>query len=369
MKKFLFVSHEGSRTGAPLVLLSLVKAISNSAVPCKISVLFLEEGAVIKDFVPYARVFQIEAHNGWRKLIPYKMRLLVNRKLFEVWAKYQHFDLIYANTVGSLAEGIELKDYLGIPLWLHIHETERTCLRRKITMDMMKQCDNFISVSSLSTKALVNYGVSPEKIQLVRPFSEHLSNTAVEPIKLDGVDEKDFVIGLSGVGGWRKGSDIFPMIVRRFVDKYPQVPCKFIWLGGLNKSETPYDIAHLSIANYVITPGLVSNPMEYYKRFDVFLLTSREDPFPLVCMENAALGNPIVMFEGTSGIADLVIDEQTGLHVPYLDIDAMCDAIYRLYVDENFRKKLGENLRNRLKQYFSKEKSIGQLLKLLENDN
>ena len=52
MKKFLFVSHEGSRTGAPLVLLSLVKAISNSAVPCKISVLFLEEGAVIKDFVP-----------------------------------------------------------------------------------------------------------------------------------------------------------------------------------------------------------------------------------------------------------------------------------------------------------------------------
>lgn len=86
-------------------------------------------------------------------------------------------------------------------------------------------------------------------------------------------------------------------------------------------------------------------------------------------MENAALGNPIVMFEGTSGIADLVIDEQTGLHVPYLDIDAMCDAIYRLYVDENFRKKLGENLRNRLKQYFSKEKSIGQLLNLLENDN
>lgn len=297
------------------------------------------------------------------------MRLLVNRGLFILWAKRQHFDFVYANTVGSLAEGIELKNCLNIPLWLHIHETERTCRRRKITQGMMQQCDSFISVSSLSTHALLHYGVSQDKIQLVRPFSDHLSNTDIEPIKLEGVDEKDFVIGLSGVGGWRKGSDIFPMIVRRLVDKYPQVPCKFIWLGGLNKSETPYDIEHLGIANYVITPGLVPNPMEYYKRFDVFLLTSREDPFPLVCMENAALGNPIVMFEGTSGIADLVIDEQTGLHVPYLDIDAMCDAIYRLYADENFREKLGENLRNRLKQYFSKEKSIGQLLKLLENDN
>ena len=85
-----------------------------------------------------------------------------------------------------------------------------------------------------------------------------------------------------------------------------------------------------------------------------------------LCMENAALGNPIVMFEGTSGIADLVQNEKTGLQVPYLDVDAMCDAIYRLYSDKKLRFALGNNLRDYLTHNFSKEKSIGQLIKLLE---
>ena len=100
MKKVLFISHEGSRTGAPLVLLSLIK--SNSVLnsfnnkPC---VVYLEEGPIVDDFKPYARVFQIDAHHSWRKLIPYKTRKWLNRKLIMLWAKRHHFDLIYANTV------------------------------------------------------------------------------------------------------------------------------------------------------------------------------------------------------------------------------------------------------------------------------
>lgn len=283
-----------------------------------------------------------------------------------LWAKRHHFDLIYANTVGSLAEGIGMKRHLDIPLWLHIHETERTCHRRHITKEMFQQCEHFISVSSLSTNALVNFGVPNEKISIVRPFSEHLTNTDVEPVSLEGVDDDTFVIGLSGVGGWRKGSDVFPMVVKKFIAKHPNVNCKFVWLGGLHLDETPYDLKHLKIEKYVLMPGLVSNPMEYDKRFDVFLLTSREDPFPLVCMENAALANPIIMFQGTSGIADLVIDRQTGLQVPYLDVDAMSDAIYKLYSDRNLRTNLGNNLRMRLLQNFSKEKSIGNYCSCLD---
>lgn len=367
MKKVLFISHEGSRTGAPLVLLSLVKTASELTPSTnKPWVIFLEEGPIVDDFKPYARVFQIDAHHSWRKLIPYKARKWLNRKLFLLCAKRHHFDLIYANTVGSITEGINMKKQLGIPLWLHIHETERTCHRRQITKDMFQQCDHFISVSCLSTNALIHFDVPNEKISIVRPFSEHLTNIDIKPVKLEGVDEKTFVIGLSGVGGWRKGSDVFPMVVKDFITKHPDVNCKFVWLGGLHPDETPYDLKHLEIEKYVLMPGLVSNPMEYYKRFDVFLLTSREDPFPLVCMENAALANPIIMFKGTSGIADLVVDQQTGLQVPYLDVDAMSDAIYKLYSDSNLRKRLGSNLRMRLLQNFSKEKSIGQLLQLLE---
>lgn len=293
-------------------------------------------------------------------------REALNEWLFRTWAKRQHFDLIYANTVGSLPKAIELKQTLKAPVLLHIHETERTCIRRGITKEMMRKCDQFVSVSSLSTHALESYGVKRENIHVIPPFSEHLGNIKVQCIDHPEIDKDTFVIGMSGVGGWRKGSDVFPMIVKRFITKYPKVKCKFVWLGALNPAETPYDLKQLGIEKYVVTPGLVKNPMQYYKRFDVFLLTSREDPFPLVCMENAALGNPIILFEGTSGIVDLVRNGETGIAVPYLDVEAMADSIYLLYSQPDLRNRLGSNVCKLLQSDFGKKQSLDKLLHLLE---
>lgn len=306
-----------------------------------------------------------EDNHGLKKYIPYSKRLKFNRYIFRRWAKKQKFDLIYANTVASLSEAIDLKKALQIPILLHIHEGLRTCISKGVTREMLSQCDQFISVSSLCTKALKEYGVAEQKINVVPPFSDYLDITEVNKCHIDDITDKTFVVGMSGVGGCQKGSDIFPLIVKSFISKYQDVDVKFVWIGNLKQSETGYDVHQLGIENYVIMPGLVNNPMEYYKRFDIFLLTSREDSFPLVCMENAALGNPTVLFASTSGIEDLIIDGESGLVVPYLDVEAMCDAIYRLYSDRQLRLRLGNNARMRLIRNFKKEKSIKQILHIL----
>ena len=370
MKNILFISHEGSRTGAPLVLLSLLKAMAASFTPpIKVNVLFLGDGPIIEDFKHYAKVFLYDDSSGMRRLLPYSKRLKYNRFMFRRWAKRQHFDLIYANTIASLAEAIELKTCIHVPIWLHIHEGYRTCLSRGITKDMIEQCDRFISVSSLCTKALTEFGVKQAKISVIPPFSDNLDITSVKECQFDEIPKDTFVVGMSGTGGWQKGSDLFPLIVKRFVSLYPEANVKFVWLGRLRQSEIGYDLHQLGIEKFVITPGLVKNPMEYYKRFDVFMLTSREDSFPLVCMENASLGNPTILFENTSGIVDLIVDGESGLVVPYLDLDAMCQAIYRLYSDKGLRLKLGENARKRLNNCFRKENSIQQILQLLSSSD
>ena len=367
MKKILFISHEGSRTGAPLVLLSLVKAMSATFTPpiFKVNVLFLEEGPIIDDFKPYANVFRYDDPTGLRRLLPYSKRLVYNRFRFRRWAKRQHFDLIYANTVVSLQEAVSLKNYLRIPVLLHVHEALRTCVCMGVTKELISQCDTFISVSSLCTEALESFGVSRKDIIVVPPFSDNMQQTDVEPYPIEGVSDKTFVVGMSGFGGWRKGSDLFPLIVKRFISLHPQADIKFVWLGRLPQGQTSYDVQQLGIGDWVCMPGLVANPMRYYKRFDIFLLTSREDPFPLVCMENSALGNPTVLFRNTSGIVDLIVDGESGLSVPYLDIDAMCDAIYRLYCDRRLCSQLGENARQRLNKDFRKEDSIKRLLQII----
>ena len=72
---------------------------------------------------------------------------------------------------------------------------------------------------------------------------------------------------------------------------------------------------------------------------DVFTLTSREDPFPRVCMELAALEVPVVTFD--NGGAVELVSSGCGFVVPYLDVAAMADRVLELLGDATLRARLG----------------------------
>jgi glycosyltransferase involved in cell wall biosynthesis len=62
--------------------------------------------------------------------------------------------------------------------------------------------------------------------------------------------------------------------------------------------------------------------LKYFAAFDVFALVSREDPFPVVCLEAASLGKPIVCFNSSDGEKEFV-ENDCGFVVPDLDIEIM----------------------------------------------
>jgi glycosyltransferase involved in cell wall biosynthesis len=57
----------------------------------------------------------------------------------------------------------------------------------------------------------------------------------------------------------------------------------------------------MHLEGHVELLGLVDNPIDYYRRFTLFLLTSPEDSFPLAALENVAIGNPVIFFESAVG--------------------------------------------------------------------
>jgi glycosyltransferase involved in cell wall biosynthesis len=59
---------------------------------------------------------------------------------------------------------------------------------------------------------------------------------------------------------------------------------------------------------------------------------SREDPFPLVCLEAAATGKPVLCFDRGGGMPEFVRDD-AGCVVPYLDLGAMAKCIVKLQQD------------------------------------
>ena len=147
----------------------------------------------------------------------------------------------------------------------------------------------------------------------------------------------------SGLDEWRKGTDLFIRCAHQ-VGEITSREVQFIWVGGwLSESAK---IEHLELANTlgvadrIRFTGMVENPMDYYQVCDVFNLTSREDPFPLVCLEAASLGKPVICFADAGGMPDFVEDD-AGFVVPFGDIESMASKIVRLSEDSQLRDKMG----------------------------
>jgi glycosyltransferase involved in cell wall biosynthesis len=125
---------------------------------------------------------------------------------------------------------------------------------------------------------------------------------------------------------------------------------RFIWVGGPVEgrffNQLQYDIRKSNLQDAVTFVGPCERPEKYYSAMDVFLLPSREDPCPLVMLEAAGYGLPIVCFEGSGGAPEFAEDD-TGVVVPYLDVEAMAGALFRLQGAPELAARLGESGRRR----------------------
>jgi glycosyltransferase involved in cell wall biosynthesis len=96
--------------------------------------------------------------------------------------------------------------------------------------------------------------------------------------------------------------------------------------------------------------GEVADTAPYMAGLDLFLLTSREDPFPLVMLEAARQAVPVVCFEGAGGATEFV-DETVGATVPMLDVAGMTAAVKRFKASPELRRRVGDSAYERSLQY------------------
>lgn len=75
-----------------------------------------------------------------------------------------------------------------------------------------------------------------------------------------------------------------------------------------------------------------------------------QEAFCLVALEAMAVGRPVVASR-TGGLADLVIDEETGLLVPPGDVSALRRALTRLLANANERERMGSAALERAERF------------------
>lgn len=339
MKRLLFISHDASRTGAPMIVLFLLEWFKKKHDNVIIDTVLINGGSLETDFERLShKVFNYKSirktnKKSFIKSVFNKLRIKTSKTSFYDKMNENKYDVIYANSVVSVQLANEIKKYTPqSKLIVHIHELENVIKTRVPKFKLyIKNIDKFIVPSNVVKDNLVaNYEVASNKIVKIHEFSK-LKESEAELIKDDV-----FRVGACGTISLRKGFDIFIQVAKSVKKKHPDFKIEFIWIGSnaelmeLAKS----DIKKLGLENTVHFIGEQTDLMKYFKMFDVFLLTSREDPFPLVCIDVAALSKPIICFNKDVGTAEVLVNGG-GHVVDYLNIDEMGEKIINYYNNPN----------------------------------
>jgi glycosyltransferase involved in cell wall biosynthesis len=106
------------------------------------------------------------------------------------------------------------------------------------------------------------------------------------------------------------------------------------------------------VAERIRWRGWSDDARSYLASFDVFVLPSRFEGFPLVVLE-ALLARLAVVAADVGSVAEVVLDGETGLLVPPEDPGALAAAIRRLLADDDLRRGLAERGRQLVLERFT----------------
>ena len=323
----IFISHEASQTGAPAVLLTLMKWIKENT-NINFSIIVGAQGPWNNRFEELAPTFYMD-------------RNIVN---FEYALKQfcgNHVQAVYINTIASALYAEQLQ-FLHATFYTHVHEMENLFEVFSPHVEVLKQiCSKYIAVSQGSIDA-INKRFDSKKIDLkfLKPFIDPISDR--KAIDMQEVSSKKIIFGCGAVE-MRKGFDIFCEVAAQ-LKKENKSNFMMYWIGlDIDKDLVASEVIQkYNVSDVVIFLGTKDYPRDYFKNGDIFLLTSREDPYPLVCMEAAECDMPIICFDEKAGGMHSFVEKDAGIVVPYLDVSVYTNAVIKLLDDDSLREKFGK---------------------------
>jgi glycosyltransferase involved in cell wall biosynthesis len=371
--KTLFVCHEGQRTGAPLLLLWLIRWLKSHSSMQPV-VALMRDGPLKEEFSALCPTYTFERpglerwHRRLRRKILPGPPLDPDAWLADLVAREQP-DCLYLNTLvlGGMLGPVAL-DAKRMRVISHAHEMEIGLQLSSTRGDVERQLaasDLVIACAGAVRDNLINhYQLTPERCSLITEYipytkpqqllelrcNDHPSQAVIDTLQQHRT-AGEFLFGMAGSAIDRKGFDLFPLLLRACERRFGPVPFRGVWVGcgagSLSHTKAERDLNLLGLRHRALLLPGVSCGAAALRQLDVLALLSREDPYPVVALEAGAMGIPTVCFRHSGGIAELA-ETGCGIAVDYLDLDAFAEALFRLQQDESERQRLGEAFRTRV---------------------
>lgn len=199
-------------------------------------------------------------------------------------------------------------------------------------------------------EVLETLGIAADERCITRPqgIYKDLSAPADARMKIRaelGIAEEDALVLGIGYADMRKGFDLFLQLWRllRWRGRRRVHLC---WLGTMDPGMEGWladEIAAAKATGTFHMPGRRDDVGAFLRAAEAYALTSREDPFPSVALEAMAAGLPVVAFDRSGGIPEMLAESGAGVVVPYGDVTAMAEALSAALVSDTPEKRRTRN--------------------------
>lgn len=370
----LYVHHDGLPAGSAISLRNMLSAINSEQFNRR--VLLARDGPIRRIYeglgvsvdvlpmdrffvIPGSRWFQRDYYDNWLAFRP-------NPDL-EAYLREVKPHLVHVNDQPMIQAGLACAR-LGLPVVWHLRGTyaiSRSRIQARISKYIISRiAKTMIAISedeaapfkNDSRVRVVYNSVDTEAVLLARKKRDIVRDEL-------GFSNNELVIGMVGYLQTSKGAWDFieaAGIIRR---KLPNSRLRFVivapipgreprtlsWreqlglLDATHPEDKCWDLAHrFGVDKDLLLTGYHPNPLAIMSSFDVMVSCFRLGAIGRPAFEAMAVGVPVVVTAGASGLSKVIKHKETGLVVPPGNVQAIADAVIELINDPKLRHKLSK---------------------------
>lgn len=355
LKRILVISHDATLTGAPILLLHLLKALPEKYY---IDIVLKRKGILERNFSAIGKVYSLKSQfyssppSNLHKLF-YKIEYFIN--LLRVIPVFWKADIVFSNTVTN-GRLLNIFKILRKRTCIYVHELEQSLQyfsKSKDTFYSFRLSEIVFYPSNAVKDAIISLNYSDHKKLQYLPyyfpannfvFSKEQKVIARNQIKNKyKIPESAYLIVGMGTVSERKGTRIFLETAIEVIKRNKNI--YFFWIGDWSNDNDSKAIENTlklqTLGNQIIFTGLIDYNTHTLLPFDLFFLTSIEDAYPLVVLEAAYMKVPAICFENSGGIVEL-LDDEAGYICTYSEPNTLCNEVIRIVENQEDREYRSE---------------------------
>jgi lipopolysaccharide biosynthesis protein/glycosyltransferase involved in cell wall biosynthesis len=347
-QSILIVTHEATRSGAPILALNLAESFSERY---NVTCIALRGGELMEDFIDVSeKVIDV----GLLSTEAADYAALVRRLCGE---RDYSFAIVNSVVAHAILKGLNDR---GVPSIALLHEFATYIGKKSAFSEAIRWADEAVFSSRLTLESASEFDhnalemmhhvtVLPQgrcRVPENRHGSErqHAERDRLRELLRPSHSRSDLFIVLgAGTVELRKGVDLFIETAARTLKQPGSERFRFVWVGSGYDPEKDLgysvylqdQLRRSRIEDRVLFIPATPEIDLLYELSDALLLTSRLDPLPNVAVDAMCSGLPVLCFSDASGIADLLIDQSLGEDCVggYLDTADLATKLLALATD------------------------------------